>query len=65
MTALGWQRSRAELLGEGVIFSADPDAYRVQLARQEAVTPDIARRTAVQWLADRGALLVVRGVAPK
>jgi hypothetical protein len=65
MAALGWQRSRTELLGEGVIFSDNPDAYRVQLARQESVTPDAARRTAVQWLGDRGALLVVRGVAPK
>jgi hypothetical protein len=45
---LGWQRSRAELLGEGVIFADDPGAYGIELARQAAVTTERARRTAIR-----------------
>jgi predicted Zn-dependent peptidase len=65
MVALGWQGSRAELLGEGVIFSDDPDAFRVLLERQQSVSPAVARRTAEQWLSGRGAVLVVRSPASR
>ena len=61
MTALGWQGSRTELLGEGVIFADDPDAYRVLLARQKSVTTAVIRRVVGEWLSRPGARLVVRG----
>jgi len=63
LLVLGWQSSRSELLGEGAIFADDPGAYLLHLERQGAVTPEIARRTALRWLADQGFLLVVRGTA--
>ena len=65
LMALGWQRSRSELLGEGVIFSDDPGAHRRELMRQLTVTPDVAHRTALRWLSDSPFCLVVRGVARK
>jgi predicted Zn-dependent peptidase len=61
MAVIGWQGSRTELLGEGAILAGDPGAYVRQLERQGSVTPDLVQRTAAQWLASPGFVLVVRG----
>ena len=63
MAALGWENSRSELLGEGVIFADDPGAYVLALARVGTVTPAAARGSLQRWLADPGFLLVVRGTS--
>lgn len=60
LTRLGWQNTRSELLGEGVIFADDPGSYLRRLARQADVTPDDARRCALKWLGRPGFTLFAR-----
>ena len=49
-----WRFSRADALGFGLLFQGDPDAYRHELARIAATTPQEIQAAGVRWLGDRG-----------
>jgi hypothetical protein len=50
----GFQTSRNEILGEGVMYANDAEAYRTLLQRYEAVTPAEVAAAARRWFVDRG-----------
>lgn len=63
MSRLGWQESRTELIGEGVVFDDDPNLYRRVLASQLEATRDVVRSVASRQLSGPGFTLVARGRA--
>ncbi len=56
---LGFQQSRAEVFGEGTLFTDDPEYYRVRMARGEHVTPTDIAGAARRWLAGHGYVLTI------
>lgn len=51
LSALGWMGSRIDLLGRGLLFAGDPDAYLRRLERQATLSATDVREAGVRWLA--------------
>jgi zinc protease len=65
LSRLGWEESRTELIGEGVMFADDPMAYARMLQRERSVSTALVRDIASERLGHPGFSLFVRGrVAP-
>jgi zinc protease len=51
---IGFQNSRNEILGEGVLYANDAEAYRTRLRRYDTATPAEIAAAARRWMIDRG-----------
>lgn len=54
LTRLGWAASRSELIGESVMFTGDPGAWRSHANRALAVTAGDVQAVVWQWLDSPG-----------
>jgi predicted Zn-dependent peptidase len=63
LARIGWEESRTELLGEGLVFADDPGAYLQMLSREQAVTSVSIKAVAARRLATSGFSLAVFGGA--
>lgn len=61
---LGWFSSRAELLGEGVIYTDDPAAFLGILQRLAELDPSDVQQAARRWIAGSGFRLSVEPSRP-
>jgi predicted Zn-dependent peptidase len=56
----GFQESRTELLGEGLLFKNDPDYYFIRLEKQLKLKKEEINQTAREWLGKKPAKILFR-----
>lgn len=56
---LAWQEGRTEVLGEGWLFTGDPNFYKIRLSRIEQATVKDISDAAQRWLGNSGFTLQV------
>lgn len=59
---LGFQNSRAEILGESLLFTNKPDYYLKRLKRQEVITKEEVKEIAKKWLSKKPFTILFKAV---
>lgn len=56
---LGFTESRTDLLGEGLLFTDNPDYYFLRLKKQAKLTTRDLQKSAKKWFSDKGARILI------
>ena len=56
---LGFNESRTELLGEGLLYTNNPDFYLLRLHKQAKLTTKDIQKVAAKWFKNKGARLLL------